>query len=89
MITIKINQLVIIRVLHRFGVIGPIRFQLKVYYYFETIFGILTYLSVFHVLFITFVTKLEFTLLLFCFAYNLKIYKYYSRAKSKFELESD
>jgi len=62
MITIKISQLVIIRVLHRFAVIGPIRFQLKVCYYFDTIFRILTDLSVFRILSITFATKLGFTL---------------------------
>jgi len=50
MITIKINQLIIIRVLHRFGVIGPIRFQLQVCYYFDTIFEILTNLKFYLIL---------------------------------------
>jgi len=47
---IKINQLVFIRVSHRFVVIGPIRFQLKICYYFDTIFEILTDLSMFRIL---------------------------------------
>jgi len=88
MITIKINQLVVIRVLHCFLVIGPIRFQLKVCYYFDTILKILTDLSVFSILSITFATELRFTLLLFCFANNINIYKCYSRAERKFKLES-
>jgi len=75
-------------VLHRFFVIGPIRFQLKVCYYFDTIFEILIDLSVFRILSITFTTKLGFTLFLFCFADNLKISKCYSITKIKFELKS-
>ena len=46
MITIKIIQLVIIRVLYHFAVIGTIRFQLKICYYFHAIIRILTNLSV-------------------------------------------
>jgi len=61
MITININQLVIIRVLHYFAVICRIRLQLKVCYYFHTIFAILIDLSVFNILSITFATELKFT----------------------------
>jgi len=75
-------------VLHNFAVIKPIWFQLKVCYYFDTIFQNLTHLSVFRIWSIPFATELGFALLLFCFADNLKIYKYYSRGKIKFELES-
>jgi len=50
MITIKINQLVIIRGFNHFSVIWPIRFQLKVYYYFDIIFKILIDLSMFRIL---------------------------------------
>jgi len=69
----NINQLVIISVIDHFGIIGPIRFQLKVYHYFDTIFRILTGLDMFPIFFITFVTKLGFTWFLFCFSDNLKI----------------
>jgi len=86
MITIKINQLVIIVILHHFVVIRSISFQLKVYYYFDTILEILTNLNVFCIL--STATKLRFTRFLFCFVDNLKIYKCYSRVESKFELES-
>jgi len=65
MITTKITQLVIIRVLHHFVVIGPIRFHLRVCYYFGTIIRILTNLSVFRILSITFATELRFSLFLF------------------------
>jgi len=78
--------LVIIRILHRFGVIGSIRFQVKVCYYFDTIFRILTDLSVLRILFITFTTELGFTQFLIFFADNLEIYKFYSKAKRKFEM---
>jgi len=61
MITIKKNQFVIIMVLHHFAVIRPTRFQLKVCYYFDTIIKILINLSAFHILYITFATKLRFT----------------------------
>jgi len=80
--------LVIIRVLHHVGVIGSIRFQLKVCYYFNTIFKILTNLSMFRIFSIKFAIELDFTLFLFFFADKLKMYKSYSKAKSKFELES-
>jgi len=61
MITIEINQSIIIRVLHHFAVIEPIRLQLKVCYYFDNIIKILTNLSMFRILSITFVTELGFT----------------------------
>jgi len=53
--------LVIIKVLHHFALIGKIRFQLKVCYYFDTILIISTDLSVFHILSINFATELGFT----------------------------
>jgi len=60
-ITININQMVIIMVLNHFSIFRPIRFQLKVCYYFDTIHGILTNLSMFCIFPKTFDTKLRFT----------------------------